>query len=225
VWPETECEVDAEPADLAGGLGTTLAIAKDVSAAVRRCAGLLDRHPGSVVIAVFPSQRSAGAEDGAAARTPHGQDPAAAEEEDLLALFLLDASPVWMRIGATDAPSSKVPARLRGCLGEALGRHAPDSVLFPLGAGDAADRLVADSCLALCADAPERRWIAYADAADAAIDARVAALQARGFALQMLDAPQADARKAHALACFTGARSDSGQARERERYWQVSRVG
>ena len=228
MWHETEYAVAAEPAQLAGGLGSVLVVAKDTSAAVLNCAGLLDGNPGSLVVAVClhpPRPAGRGPDAQPIAYVPQTQEAGAAEEEGLLALFLLDASPVTLSVA--DAPSQTVSARLRDRLGEQLGRHCPDSVVFALGAGDAADRLVAESCLRLCADTRERRWIMYADAADAAVVARVDALRARGFCLEPLEAPQADSRKAHALACFTGPRGDALQAgrRGRERYWQVGRIG
>jgi hypothetical protein len=222
MWPETECAVAVEPADLAGGLGSVLIVARDTAAAVLHCAGVLDGNPGSVVIAVRVEPRRSIARDGAghpAAPASNPHDHAADKEEDLLALFLLDASPVWLPIDDT--------ARLRDGLGEQLGRHCPDSVVFPMGAGDATDRLLAESCFGLCADARERRWITYADGSDAAVAARVEALRARGFGLEALESPRADARKAHALACFTSASHDATRASARgcERYWQVSRIG
>jgi hypothetical protein len=188
---------------------------------------VLDGNPGSVVIAVcvHPQQPAVRGGGRPVTHAPDGPDLAAAEEEDLLALVLLDASPLWLRIA--DTPSRTVSVRLRDALGEQLGRHCPDSVVFPLGAGDEANRLVAESCFGLCADTRERRWITYADASDAIVAARLQALRARGFCLEALEAPQADARKAQALACFTSPRSDATRAsgRGRERYWQVSRIG
>jgi len=106
-----------------------------------------------------------------------------------------------------------------------------------LGLGADDHRLVADACLDLCTSAPDRRWIAYADASGpmlpGSVQARGRELRARGFALDPLQAPPASARKRHALDCYSGRSQAHDPSRHvpiedasgREHYWQIQRNG
>lgn len=235
MWPDLDEALVCEPIDLARGIGRALFVSPHFAEAVVFCADLLAANPGSRVVSVLDSAPSlTPAHVPVDRRLAGGTDIRAPQEDDLLALFLLDADPVWLDIQA----SRYRPTALAGlveALGEQIGRHATDSIVFPLGLRRDDDRLVAEACLELCLTSPERTWIAYAEASARGLAQSLAArereLQPRGFGLDPLEPLPAGAHKRHAVACYSdrsaahGASSEPlAEARfESERYWQVRR--
>ena len=238
MWSDTEDAVAAEPADLNGGLGSVFAVSPHFADAVVGCADLLGRNAGSLVVTVFAGLPSAGSYGPQRDRRGVAADEALAarQEEDLLALFLLDASAAWL-----DFPDSYEGSRARldpivDALAGQIARHSPDSVVFPLGLGAEPHRLVADACLRLCAGASDRRWIGYADPCAHTLprlsEPRRRELQARGFVLDPLPGLPVSARKGHALDCYSrSVTRDSpgepllGALFPPEQYWQIRRHG
>ena len=238
MWSDTEYAVAAEPADLNGGLGSVLAVSPHLADAVAGCADLLGRNAGSLVVTVFAGSPSAGSYGPQRNRRGVAADAAfaARQEEDLLALYLLDASPVWLEFSDShDGPRPR-PDAIIDALAEQIARHSPDSVVFPLGLGAEQHRLVADACLRLCAGAPARRWIAYADPCAHALarpcEPRRRDLRSRGFVLDPLPGLPMSARKGHAVDCYSRspARDAPGEPLLGavflpEQYWQIRRHG
>ena len=236
MWRDLDDAVVCEPTDLARGIGRALFVSPHVADAVMLCADLLAANPSSRVVSVLDSVPSlTPTHVPVDRRLAGGAETRAHDEDDLLALFLLEADPVWLDIQASRYRPT-VLAGLVEVLGEQIGQHAPDSIVFPLGLRRDDDRLVAEACLDLCLTSPERTWIAYGDAATHGLARPLAArsheLQARGFALDPLEPLPAGAQKRHAVACYSDrsavhAASSEPRAEayfEPERYWQVRRA-
>ena len=238
---DLESGLNVEPADLRKSLGKAVVVSPHLDDAVLSCADLLVRNPGTLVVTVF-----AGAPDESQPLTDWdrlcgfattAEAVALRKEEDAAALFLLEAMPRWLDFLDAQYGPRPALARVAEALAQAIGEHAPDAVLFPLGLFHSDHRLASDACLELCAGRSERHWIAYADALYRAIpglqDERMSDLRRRGFSLQPLQGPTPTASKRQAARCYASqwrALDAPGhvpieKAFEPEQYWQIERSG
>jgi LmbE family N-acetylglucosaminyl deacetylase len=239
VLADTEYGADTEPADMRQDLGKVLVISPHLDDGVLSCADVVARNPGAIVLTIFagaPAEdqplehwdRLAGFRSGAEAIRLR-------KEEDDLALFLLDAVPVWLDFLDAQYGSSPRSGEVAAALEDCIRVHSPDTVLFPLGLFHSDHRLAAEASLRLCGRYAERRWIAYADALYRAIpqqvETRIAELHARGWRLQALEPPEPAGVKRRAAGCYASqlrALATPGHVPlerlfEREQYWAVRR--
>jgi LmbE family N-acetylglucosaminyl deacetylase len=222
---------------VAAAAGKVLVVSPHLDDAALGTGDLLASRPGACVLTVF-----AGApQDGplTAWDRPSGFDRAeevipARRQEDLLALFLLDALPLWLDF--PDAPYAPRPGlqKIGDRLRTVIHAQQPDHVFFPLGLFHEDHRLASDASLALSRTLRGPRWIAYADALyrflPGLVQRRVRQLRAAGWLLAALDPPPCHPGKRRAVECYESqlrALAATGHsAIERafvpEAYWSVS---
>lgn len=226
-------------ADLERLPGKLMVVSPHFADAVLSCADVLSRNPGSVVVTVYAGAPSPGQRlsswDSLAGFRNAGEAIRLRREEDQLALFLLDATPLWLDFLATQYGRSPEPDRVADALSAAIDAELPDAVLVPLGLFHDDHRLASEAGLSLVDRFPRLRWIAYADALYRTIEQlceqRLEQLRARGWLLQPMLGPPPSAAKRHAVSCYDSrlrALAAPGQiaieaAFEREQYWQLRR--
>lgn len=156
------------------------------------------------------------------------------KEEDLLALFLLDAYPVWLDFLDAQYASRPAVEEVAASLRAAITHEAPDHVLFPLGLFHADHRLASDATLMICRTLPGPRWIVYSDGLyrqlPGLVQQRLQELRSNGCSLAPLVPPPRHPAKRRAVECYESqlrALATPGhiaieQAFGREQYWAIA---
>lgn len=176
------------------------------------CGALLARHPGSVVVTVFagspPSSAPCTEWDRACGFLPGDDVMALRRAEDARALERLGTQPVWLPFLDRQYGSAPTPEDVARALLTAIGRWAPDRIAYPLGLFHSDHVLVREAMLALAARAALPPAVAYADALyrriPGLLEAQVAALEQRGYAVRMRAPAATDCppQKRMAIACY-----------------------
>ena len=177
--------------------GTLVVVSPHLDDAVLSCAGLLAARPGARVVTTYtagpPSWAGLTDWDRSCGFRPGDDVMAVRKREDLAALAVLAAAPVWLDVVegqyAEGADLGEVARRLgRGI--EALDPE-PSVVAVPLGVGHPDHVRVSDAMLALHEQGVLRgaSWLVYGDLPYAGrspdlVAARTAALAARGLRLE-----------------------------------------
>lgn len=228
-----------EAAATAAGAAKVLVVSPHLDDGVLGCGDLLARHPGTCVLTVFAGAPDGGpptAWDRLCGFDRAGDVMPARKQEDLLALFLLDAYPLWLDF--LDAQYARRPVlhALTERLRAAVREQAPEHVFFPLGLFHEDHRSVSEAMLALCRTEPGPHWTVYGDALYRSLPGlaqqRIRELRAAGWALTPLEPPPCHPGKRRAVDCYESqlrALATPGHiAIERafvpEAYWSISRV-
>jgi LmbE family N-acetylglucosaminyl deacetylase len=218
-----------------------LVISPHLDDAVFACGEALYSHPGALVATLFAGGPGSGSPptpwDLDAGFLPGDDVMARRREEDLAALDILAARPVWLpfldrqylrRDAAQDGGS------LHDAVFDLLQRCSPPRALVPLGLFHSDHERASNAALGAAARLPGIRCTAYEDALyrrlPGAVQQRLRCLQERGWEATPVELPGGHlARKRAAVACYasqlralaTVQRLGHADAFARERYWDL----
>jgi LmbE family N-acetylglucosaminyl deacetylase len=193
--------------------GRLLVVSPHLDDAVMSCGAFLAGRPGAVVVTVFagrpPPGRPVTRWDRAAGFGPGADVIGARRAEDLAALDMLGARPVWLPFRDRQYGGPPRRAALAAALGRILDAVQPGAVLLPLGLYHSDHRLASDATLTLRHASGATRWFAYADAVYRAFEGdpvgqRLGELAAAGVRARRVPASRGrtPARKRRAIACY-----------------------
>jgi LmbE family N-acetylglucosaminyl deacetylase len=199
---------------------------------------LLAARPGAVVVTVFAGRPAAGAPLtpwDAAAGFAEGDDVIGIRRaEDRAALALLCAKACWLHFRDAQYGGPLDADTIVGDVAAAVDAWRPATVAIPLGLFHDDHRATHEAALRLARRRPALEWVVYADALyrriPGAVDARLNALAAAGFALEPRPAATGHAAlKRRAVACYrsqlralaTPGRPGVADAFDLERYWRL----
>jgi len=221
----------------AAAVGKMVVVSPHLDDAVLGCGDLLAGRPGTCVLTVFAGHPAGGSltEWDRLCGFQHAAEVLPArKEEDLLALFLLDAYPLWLDFLDAQYASRPTVQEVAAAMRTAIDAQRADSVIFPLGLFHDDHRIAADAALHLCRSLSGLRWIAYADALyrrlPGLVEQRLQSLRSSGWRLQPLTPPSRDPAKRRAVDCYASqlrALASPGhvateQAFEPEAYWTLA---
>ena len=210
--------------------------------AVLACGCVLESHPGSVVATVCAGRPRTGDAvtewDAAAGFGPHDDVMAARRAEDLAALSLLGASPVWLDFRDRQYEPAHEPRDLQRAIDGLVRAIRPHALFIPLGLFHSDHRAVHDAAVKVSLVHRSLASFLYEDALyrriPGLVEQRLTALADAGFSVTPVSFPSRDPseRKMQAVqryrsqlcALTTRGRPGYLDAVSPERYWRMTRA-
>lgn len=220
-----------------------LVISPHLDDAVFACGALLAEHAGATVATVFagrPSETERLREwDHASGFSPGDDVIGARRAEDCNALALLGATPLWLDFLDSQYGATPRVEEIAIALQEVLKRHAPQTVLFPLGLFHSDHVLTYTAAMELMSRDMRHEWLAYEDAlyrrVPETLETRLNHLKAAGWhaePLSVQSSATARALKRQAVQAYgsqlralaTPGRPGHEDLEEEESFWRLQRV-
>ena len=149
------------------GVKRLLVVSPHCDDGVFACGGLLEEHPGSIVVTICAGRPATDklTEWDEAGGFQAGDDVIGIRrEEDRAALGLLRAQPVWLDFYDSQYKASPTTENVARALERVLREAHPDAIVFPLGLFHDDHKLAHAAALALRRRLHSFRWYAYEDA-------------------------------------------------------------
>lgn len=206
---------------------------------VLSCGQLIGHYPGTTVATIFTAAPAAGGPltlwDAACGFSFAGQAMAQRRREDLKALGILGARPLWLGFSDSQYGDTPLATELAAALDEMLREEAPATVCLPAGLFHSDHVLVHQAMLLARAGHGDRHWLMYEDALyrrrRGVLQQRLACLKEAGIRAAPLALESGGALwlKRKAVQCYKSqlralslTRYGYADAFEPERYWRLS---